>query len=235
LAWFPFYVDDFLGGTITLSDTETGRYLWCLAAQWSSGDRCAIPNNSDRLRTICRGSDPGSEVLSKFEKVTIDGEEYLRNERLAEEWRKAQTEYSTKKLAAERTNKRNAERDAEQGYNPQPTTYNLQPTKYKTEVDIVFKYWQEVMGHSGARLVAKRTRAISDRLREGYTVDQLKLAIDGCKASEWHQGKNDAGTVYDEITLICRDGPKVEDFIKRAQKANPGVNPNGVLYPPRRS
>jgi hypothetical protein len=70
------------------------------------------------------------------------------------------------------------------------------------------------MGHSQALLDTKRSRAIAARLK-AYSVEQLKLAIDGCKASPWHQGQNDRHQVYDDIELICRDAKRVEAFIAR--------------------
>ena len=79
----------------------------------------------------------------------------------------------------------------------------------------VFQHWQAVMRHPQARLDVKRRKAIGARLKEGYSVDQLKQAIEGCKASPWHQGQNDRHLVYDDIGLICRDAQRVEAFIAR--------------------
>jgi hypothetical protein len=83
-------------------------------------------------------------------------------------------------------------------------------------VDVVFAYWQKVMGHTGAKLDAKRAKAIKARLTDGYLPEQLCQAVDGCKLSPHHQGQNESRTVYDDIELICRDGAKVDGFIKRA-------------------
>jgi hypothetical protein len=77
----------------------------------------------------------------------------------------------------------------------------------------VFGYWQRAMNHPQARLDAKRERAIKARLKDGYTVAQLCKAVDGCKLSPHHMGQNETRTVYDDIELICRDGPRVDKFI----------------------
>ena len=82
-------------------------------------------------------------------------------------------------------------------------------------VRAVFAYWQQVMNHPQAILDNKRSRAIAGRLKEGHSVDKLKLAIDGCKASAWHQGQNDRHQVFDDIELICRDAKRVEAFVSR--------------------
>lgn len=98
----------------------------------------------------------------------------------------------------------------------------------KPEVQEIFEYWQLVMDHRRAKLDVSRRRAVTARLKEGYTVDQIKAAIDGCKRSDFHQGKNDSGAIYDDLTLICRNAPKLDFFIalnkKPARKREPWQN-----------
>lgn len=74
------------------------------------------------------------------------------------------------------------------------------------------------MGHSRAKLTKGRRTKITARLGEGYTAEQIKQAIDGCKASKYHMGRNDDGTIYDDLTLICRNGEKLENFIHNAER-----------------
>jgi hypothetical protein len=92
LSWFRFYADDFLGGTGALTAPECGRYLLLLLHQWGTKERQVIPQDAERLRIICRGEDPGSLVLSKFDPV----EGGFRNQRLADEWCSARQEYNHK-------------------------------------------------------------------------------------------------------------------------------------------
>jgi len=82
----------------------------------------------------------------------------------------------------------------------------------ETPVRSVFSYWRQVAGHPTAKLDAKRKRAIAGRLKDGFSVEDLKRAIDGCKASDWHQGKNQGSKVYDDVELICRNASNVERF-----------------------
>lgn len=89
----------------------------------------------------------------------------------------------------------------------------MKSSELKTQVREIFEYWQRTMDHPQSKLIATRERAIAARLREGYTVDQVKAAIDGCRRSPFHQGQNDVGAVYDDLTLICRNGAKLEQFI----------------------
>ena len=62
---------------------------------------------------------------------------------------------------------------------------------------------------------------IKARLAEGYSVDDLKLAIDGCHRSPFHMGENDNGRKYNTLELIVRDGSKVQSFIELAQQEGP--------------
>jgi len=105
-------------------------------------------------------------------------------------------------------------------------TTNQEPknTKVETnvppsgETDELFAYWQRAMAHPQAKLDAKRERNIKARLKDCYTVEQLCKAVDGCKLSPHHMGQNDTRTVYDDIELICRDGPRVDKFIALVER-----------------
>lgn len=79
----------------------------------------------------------------------------------------------------------------------------------------VFTYWQTRLNHPRSDLTGKRKSAISARLNQGFTVDEIKQAIDGCASSPYHMGQNDQGTVYDDLTLICRDDGKLQMFISK--------------------
>lgn len=95
---------------------------------------------------------------------------------------------------------------------------NSKPLSSSDEPDRVFAYWQKVMQHPKAKLDRKRRQKIRDRLKDGYSTDDLMRAIDGCKRSPHHMGQNDRGTVYDDIELICRDAPHVDKFVKLADQ-----------------
>ncbi|MCI0699318.1 hypothetical protein L0337_45860, partial [candidate division KSB1 bacterium] len=99
-------------------------------------------------------------------------------------------------------------------------------SKQATNIQMVFAHWQTVMDHPLAKLTKERRRKVQMRLKEGYTVEQLKQAIDGNKASPFHQGQNDHGTKYDDLELICRKGAQVEKFIGIAEAVKNG---NGKL------
>lgn len=85
--------------------------------------------------------------------------------------------------------------------------------QHADDVSTIFEYWAKVMGKNGrAKLTKDRQSCIVARLKESYTVAHIMQAIDGCKRSEFHMGKNDKATVYDDLTLICRSGSHIEKF-----------------------
>lgn len=78
----------------------------------------------------------------------------------------------------------------------------------------VFEHWVMRMNKQPGRckLNAKRKTVINKMLKEGYTVDDMIGAIDGCARSKYHMGDNNNGTVYNSLELIFRDGEKLEQF-----------------------
>ena len=88
------------------------------------------------------------------------------------------------------------------------------------EIRQVFAYWQTELNHPRAKLDDKRKRKIRDRLKDGYSARDLMDAIDGVQKSPHHMGENDRATVYDDLELICRDGPHVDKFIKLSQQGD---------------
>lgn len=87
-----------------------------------------------------------------------------------------------------------------------------------TAVRDLFEHWQTVCGHPRSKLTADRRRKIRARLREGYTVEQIRQAIDGAANRAF---VNADGLKFDDIELICRNGAKVELFIARAAAKPP--------------
>jgi hypothetical protein len=60
----------------------------------------------------------------------------------------------------------------------------------------------------------KRRRAVQGRLREGFTVDDLKLAIDGITCTAFNVEKG-----FTDLELCCRDAGHVEKYIANAKVA----------------
>lgn len=89
----------------------------------------------------------------------------------------------------------------------------ITPLSGKPDVaEEIFAYWKAELNHPNSRLDGKRRKAITARLKEGYTPERIQQAIRGIKKSSHHMGQNDRGTVYDDIELICRSGANVDKF-----------------------
>jgi hypothetical protein len=76
----------------------------------------------------------------------------------------------------------------------------------------VFTFWKFHRKHPKAIFDAKRKRIVEDRLKAGYTLDRLVLAVRGVQFSPHHMGENDKKQVYDSFEIIFRDGKQVETF-----------------------
>lgn len=102
------------------------------------------------------------------------------------------------------------------------------PTKACTEqVREVFAYWQAIMNSPRSALDAKRTRLIAAALKLGYSVADLKRAIDGCRVSPFHMGQNEKGTKFNGLDLIMRNAEKIDQFIAFADAPPKLANGNG--------
>ncbi len=62
----------------------------------------------------------------------------------------------------------------------------------------------------------KVLKKITARLKEGWSGEDLCLAIDGCHKSPFHCGDNRDGKKYQSLELIVRDSSKVQMFVEIA-------------------
>ena len=78
---FQFYADDFLAGTLDLSQADVGAYIRLLCHQWNRG---SIPVETEKQQRLAGGS-VSVDVLAKFR--LVDGSRLV-NERLEQERQK---------------------------------------------------------------------------------------------------------------------------------------------------
>lgn len=108
-----------------------------------------------------------------------------------------------------------------------PDSLNLIPdTKVKAlsakaDSVAVFDYWKQVMDSPKSNLDRKRKAAIEARLRDGFSVEDLKAAINGCRKTPHNMGDNDRGQKFNDIELICRNAPNVERFMNATGASPP--------------
>lgn len=91
------------------------------------------------------------------------------------------------------------------------------------EIKEIFEFWrterQEALDleKTSVQLTEGRKQAIQDRLKEGYSPDDIKQAILGCLGNEWNR---DRGFV--DISLICRNSEKLEQYMRWFENEDSG-------------
>ena len=80
------------------------------------------------------------------------------------------------------------------------------------EAQEVYAYWKRRCRPSARTFKGKRQEKVTARLKDGYTVADLKLAIDGAAVGAYEKD----GVRYDDLELICRDAVKVDAFMTKA-------------------
>lgn len=95
----------------------------------------------------------------------------------------------------------------------------------KAQEDEIFAYWLTASGKTGAKFSPERREKVRTRLRDGYSVAAIKQAIDHVCSDPWHTGSNPSGKTYVDLTLICRNGSKLESYIDAAGGAATVVEP----------
>lgn len=87
----------------------------------------------------------------------------------------------------------------------------------------LFEHWKLRTGkRSSTRLTDDRFDAVKARLDEGYDVDDVRHAIEGAAIAAF---VDKGGKVHNDLTLICRSGSKLEDFIERHERKVAGPLP----------
>lgn len=200
--------------------SEVGAYLQALLAQWQTGELQAIPDDPERLSRICGGQYFTAAVRAKFKSIEIEGGLFLQNVRLAGIWKKQKAVHDAQVQAGKLRAEQAAKLEGELDKNPEPITQNKEQEEkqnsYRAQAREVFSYWQSIMKKPKAILGEKREKVIIARIKAGYSVDDIKQAIDGCKQSPHHQGQNERKAIYDDLELICRDEKHVDQFMSIA-------------------
>lgn len=94
-------------------------------------------------------------------------------------------------------------------------SYSLTVSQGADPVIEIFNYWLEVMDKkSNTAFSDKRVKAIKKRLKDGYSISDIKTAIFNCSNTDHNMGKgpNSNGTKYNDIELICRHPEILERF-----------------------
>jgi len=101
-------------------------------------------------------------------------------------------------------------------------------------VERLFLLWVREMGKtpSRTRLTPERRRVLRARLRD-YSEETIAQAIKGCALSDFHMGRNERRRRYNDLTLICRNGSKLESFAEMVEEpTEQEFGPDGVYREP---
>lgn len=225
---YDFYHSDFTAGTYMMSLAEVGCYIRLLNHQFVEGQ---IPNNPAVMSRLCVCDQVDFDrawavVKQKFQK-TEDGTGYV-NAKMVEIRQK-----TLKRWTANRENGKLGGRPKKPSGSKwvSPTETQTEPNgkeevgsrKRKMEeedgssedgscVGLVIQHYQTF--HPRSRPGQKEQAKVAARLAEGYSVEDLKSAIDGCHRSPFHSGVNDDQRKYQTLELIVRDASKVNQFME---------------------
>lgn len=97
----------------------------------------------------------------------------------------------------------------------------------RDDVMEVALFWRSKTGRDKrTHFTTKRLSLIRARLRDGWTVEDCKKAIEACSHSEWHNGKNENGVRYNDVSHIFSP-ERFERWIsvKRMQPDNDAADP----------
>jgi hypothetical protein len=103
----------------------------------------------------------------------------------------------------------------------------------------VFDYWRSRLMPDAREFNGKRWKAVIARLEAGFTVDELKKAIDGCVHRQYvtERGRSSKGTPSQrqvELELICREEANVRRFISYFEEENRSTGADSPLIPASR-
>ena len=104
--------------------------------------------------------------------------------------------------------------------NQEPSLKDIQASKLAESLTRIFNHWVSSMNkNQRTQFTANRKTCVKARLKDGYSEQDIITAITSCAKSSYHMGQNDTGTIYDDLTLICRNGEKLEGFINNADRS----------------
>lgn len=90
------------------------------------------------------------------------------------------------------------------------------------EVRAVFSFWVDTLRDKSRNRVflSDKRRGKIERAVKLYGVQNCLKAIQGCSYSDFHLGRNQTGTKYDDIELILRDEQHIDRFLQLYEDKN---------------
>ncbi|MCW1499147.1 YdaU family protein [Acinetobacter baumannii] len=105
--------------------------------------------------------------------------------------------------------------------NGEPVPAEKPKENFKSEIQEVFEFWKVTFNKNNRTILDNQRKSkIQARLKEGYTVEDIKTAIVGCSKSQFHIEGN-----HTDLTLICRDATKLDHFLAMSNPAQVAIQP----------
>lgn len=103
----------------------------------------------------------------------------------------------------------------------EPVSAEKPKENFKDEIQEVFEFWKVTFNKNNRTILDNQRKSkIQARLKEGYTVEDIKTAIVGCSKSQFHIEGN-----HTDLTLICRDATKLDHFLAMSNPAQVAIQP----------
>jgi hypothetical protein len=199
-----------------LRELESFKYLRRERARAEHGRMGAI------LITIFESPDlNGSEITSISQTISTSDGFSVDGRPQAESPATAPPQTALPSLVKPQLLNTNQKTNTNRATNTKETCMSTSNGGFDSAIKQVFQYWQQIMNKPDAILDDRRKYFITARLKEGRTFPDFGRAIRGCRASSYHRGDNDSGTVFDDISLICKDAEHFERFMETVDYSEP--------------
>ncbi len=217
-----FYPADFLVGTAHLDAEAIGCYLLLLCYQWA---QTKLPLSGPTLSRMCKKTEAEFVLIwpQIKDKFIEDEDGFVFNDRLESVRAQAVALSRKRQTIGAKGGQANASRLLKQkqskgSMKSEDRSLKSKVRKLKPDNSVVAVVEHYQTYHPKAQAGSKERAKISARLAEGFSVDDLTLAVDGCHVSPWHCGTNPSGAKYQGLELIFRDATHVTQFIEHAHE-----------------
>lgn len=235
---FQFYPNDFLAdpNTLVMTAEEIGAYCLLMCVCWNS----PLPNDLSELAAYARV--PLERFEPMWDRRLKKCFEYVQktdsfvHPRLEKELKKQREFRKKKQDAGIESGRRRREYKKiadEQVFNSVGTEGEQNGTLHtssssssseekkatkvasppRADVAEVFAYWQHVFDRHRYSLTTTRRTKILSRLKDGFTVEQLKQVIDTVSKDPFYCGENDRGKEFLDFKTIFKSKDKIEEFL----------------------
>lgn len=89
------------------------------------------------------------------------------------------------------------------------------------DVRRIFEYWRSKTGRNNRTVLDNdRVKIINSRMEEGWTAEEMMLAVDGLMLDPFWTGQNDRGTAYTGIEHVFKNAARIERLIEVARRGD---------------